>query len=71
MIKVVEYDAMNRPTLSTQPDDSVVKVDYNKAGLPETTQTKLRGETNWTDFITDTSYNEKRSKNRNLLCKQQ
>lgn len=62
MIKVVEYDAMNRPTVSTQPDGSVVKVDYNKAGLLETTQTKLRGETNWTDFITDTSYNEKGQK---------
>ncbi len=41
------YDAMNRPVETTQPDGSVVKYTYNKAGLPESIQSRLRGESNW------------------------
>lgn len=53
------YDAMNRPTEILQPDDSVVAYAYNKAGLLENVQAKIRGITTYTEFVTNIDYNEK------------
>jgi YD repeat-containing protein len=53
------YDAMNRPINITKPDNSVIAHSYNKAGLLESVQARLRDSTSWTDFVRDINYNEK------------
>ncbi|MCF8374257.1 MAG: hypothetical protein K9H64_21730 [Bacteroidales bacterium] len=55
----ISYDAMNRPAEIIQPDASVVAYAYNKAGLLETVQAKIRGITTYTEFVTNIDYNEK------------
>jgi RHS repeat-associated protein len=53
------YDAMNRPTKITKPDNTVEQYSYNKAGLLESVQARIRGAATWTPFVSDINYNEK------------
>lgn len=51
------YDALNRPTAMTMPDDSVVRPTYNEANLLETVEANLRGSGTATSFVTNIDYN--------------
>ncbi|MCG8388773.1 MAG: RHS repeat-associated core domain-containing protein, partial [Cytophagales bacterium] len=51
------YDALNRPTAMTMPDNSVVKPTYNEANLLETVEANLRGSGTATSFVTNIDYN--------------
>ena len=51
------YDALNRPTAMTMPDDSVVRPTYNEANLLETVEANLRGSGTATPFVTNIDYN--------------
>ncbi len=51
------YDALNRPTSLTMPDQSVVTPTYNEANLLEKLDVKLRGATNATNFVKNLDYN--------------
>jgi len=58
------YDALNRPTEFTTPDDSVIRHAFNEANLLERVEANLRGaqqdgELVWTPFVTDIDYNAK------------
>ena len=53
------YDAMNRPINITKLDTTVEQYSYNKAGLLESVQTRIRGAATWTAFVSDINYNEK------------
>jgi RHS repeat-associated protein len=58
------YDALNRPTVLTSPDDSVIRIGYNEANLLERLDANLRGarensEPVWTPFVTDVDYDAK------------
>ncbi|QBS44349.1 SpvB/TcaC N-terminal domain-containing protein [Nocardia sp. CS682] len=52
-----DYDALNRPTLLGTPDGSETKPTYNEANLLERLESRLRGSTEWTAFITGVEYN--------------
>ncbi|HEX8354573.1 MAG TPA: toxin TcdB middle/N-terminal domain-containing protein, partial [Pyrinomonadaceae bacterium] len=56
---VTEYDALNRPTLLTTPDDSRVAPTYNEANLLERVDAKLRGAGDATPFVKGVSYDAK------------
>ena len=51
------YDALNRPTAMTMPDNSVVRPTYNEANLLETVEANLRGSGTATPFVTNIDYN--------------
>lgn len=56
------YDALNRPTELTSPDNSRIRPGYNEANLLERIEVNLRGEQQngqpvWTPFVTDIDYN--------------
>ncbi len=58
------YDALNRPTALTAPDQSTVRPGYNEAGLPERVAVNLRGAQQngqpvWTPFVTNIDYDAK------------
>jgi RHS repeat-associated protein len=53
------YDALNRATELTAPDDSVIRPTYNKANLLERIEVNLRGEAAATPFVTDLDYDAK------------
>jgi RHS repeat-associated protein len=58
------YDALNRPTLITEADRSVVRPGYNDAGLLGQVDVNVRGITQngqpiWTSFITNIDYDAK------------
>ncbi len=53
------YDALNRPTEMTTPDNSVISLVYNEANLLEQIGAKLRGASSATTFITDIDYDAK------------
>jgi len=59
------YDALNRPLLSTSPDNSVIQINYNEANFLESLNVNLRGvkDSNqqpvWTPFITNIDYDAK------------
>ncbi|MFL5624171.1 MAG: toxin TcdB middle/N-terminal domain-containing protein, partial [Ktedonobacteraceae bacterium] len=53
------YDALNRPTSSTTPDQSMVIPTYNEANLLEKLDVRLRGATNATAFVKNLDYNAK------------
>jgi RHS repeat-associated protein len=54
-----EYDALNRPTRLTTPDDSQISPTYNEANLLERVDAKLRGADDATPFVTGVSYDAK------------
>jgi RHS repeat-associated protein len=54
-----EYDALNRPTSATTPDGTEVLPTYNKAGLLERVEAKVRGATPTTVFVDSIAYDEK------------
>jgi RHS repeat-associated protein len=58
------YDALNRPTELTSPDNGVIRHRYNEANLLERVDANLRGaqengEPVWTPFVTDIDYDAK------------
>ena len=58
------FDALNRPTALTAPDNSVIRPAYNEANLLQRVDTNLRGEQQndqpvWTPFVTDIDYDAK------------
>jgi RHS repeat-associated protein len=54
-----EYDALDRPTSATNPDDTEVLPTYNDAGLLETVTGKVRGSATTTTFVSSIDYDEK------------
>ncbi|MFH0340690.1 MAG: toxin TcdB middle/C-terminal domain-containing protein, partial [Chromatiales bacterium] len=53
------YDALNRPTAVTTPDNSVYRPTFNEANLLEKVDVHLRGAAVATPFVTDIDYNAK------------
>lgn len=58
------YDALNRPTELTAPDNSRIRPGYNEANLLERIDANLRGEQQngepvWIPFVTDIDYDAK------------
>ncbi len=53
------YDALNRPTALTAPDQSVHRPTYNDAGLLETLAVNVRGAPAATGFVADVDYDAK------------
>ena len=53
------YDALNRPTEQTAPDNSVYRPTFNEANLLEKVDVNLRGAAVATPFVTDIDYNAK------------
>lgn len=53
------YDALNRPTTVTTPDNSVYRPTYNEANLLDKVDVNLRGATTATPFVTNIEYNAK------------
>ena len=63
------FDALNRPVTQTTPDSSITRRSYNEAGLLETIDANLQGETAagqpvWTPFVTDIDYNARGQRER-------
>jgi RHS repeat-associated protein len=54
-----EYDALNRPTLLTSPDQSVTRPVYNEANLLEQMYVRLRGAVTETVFVQNIDYDAK------------
>lgn len=54
-----EYDALNRPTRLTTPDNSQISPTYNEANLLERVDVNLRGATQSTSFVAGVSYDAK------------
>jgi RHS repeat-associated protein len=50
------YDRQGHETLTTSPDGSQVKNDYNAAGLVEAVQRKESGDANWSDVVVNYDY---------------
>jgi RHS repeat-associated protein len=53
------YDALNRPTELTTPDNSVIRPSYNEANLLERVEANLRGAAVANAFISDIDYDAK------------
>jgi RHS repeat-associated protein len=53
------YDALNRPTSITSPDNSIQRPTFNEANLLEKLAVQLRGANDWTSFVTNIDYNAK------------
>jgi RHS repeat-associated protein len=53
------YDALNRPTAVTAPDNSVYHPTYNDANLLDKVELSLRGAATPTPFVTNIDYNAK------------
>jgi RHS repeat-associated protein len=51
-----EYDALNRPTLVTLPDGTVILPTYNEANLLSSLQAQIRQQGNFIEFLKDQSY---------------
>lgn len=51
------YDALNRPTSLTAPDESEIQPTYNEANLLEAVQVHLRGAADSTPFVANLDYN--------------
>lgn len=54
-----EYDALNRPTLVTLPDDTVVEPVYNEANFLSSLKAKIRGQGESIEFLKGQDYNAK------------
>jgi RHS repeat-associated protein len=61
-----QYDALNRVVSSIGPDASgtETKPTYNKAGLLDKVELRVRGAATWTPFVSDIEYNEKGQRTR-------
>ena len=46
-----QYDALNRPTLVTLPDGTVILPTYNEANFLASLQAKIRGQGSFIDFL--------------------
>ncbi|MEI6347853.1 MAG: RHS repeat-associated core domain-containing protein, partial [Bacteroidota bacterium] len=57
--QAIEYDALNRPTLLTQPDDSNIKYTYNKGAMLEKVDVQHLGQGNYQSYVCNINYNEK------------
>jgi RHS repeat-associated protein len=53
------FDALNRPTAVTAPDNSVYRPTYNEANLLDRVEANLRGAATATPFVTNIDYNAK------------
>ena len=53
----MEYDALDRVTSRTTPDDSETLLTYNEAGLLEAVDVRIRGAGSATTFVSDFDYN--------------
>jgi RHS repeat-associated protein len=53
------YDALDRPTELTVPDNSVIRPAYNEANLLERVEANLRGAADTIPFVTDIDYDAK------------
>ncbi len=53
------YDALNRPTAVTTPDQSVYRPTFNEANLLEAVDVALRGAQSATSFVADIDYDAK------------
>jgi RHS repeat-associated protein len=53
------FDALNRPTTSTTPDSSVIRLGYNQTNLLQHIRVNLRGSTAVTPFVTNIEYDAK------------
>lgn len=53
------YDALNRPTAVTAPDNSVYRPAYNEANLLDKVEVNLRGATAATPFVSNIEYDAK------------
>lgn len=53
------YDALNRPISMIKPDNSEITPGYDDGGLLLTVDTKLRGSSTTTPFVTALNYNER------------
>ena len=51
------YDALNRPVTVTTPDETVTRLHYNLASLPERVEANLQGAELATRFVTNIEYN--------------
>ncbi|MEX2307778.1 MAG: SpvB/TcaC N-terminal domain-containing protein [Pirellulales bacterium] len=58
------YDALNRPTELTAPDNSIIRPGYNEANLLERIEVSLRAATTPTTFVADIDYNAKGQRRR-------
>ncbi len=58
------FDALNRPTALTTPDNSVIHPTYNEANLLERVDVNLRGATTATHFVTNLDYDAKGQRTR-------
>jgi RHS repeat-associated protein len=53
------YDALNRPTTTTAPDNSIYRPTYNEANLLDRVEVNLRGAAATTPFVTNIDYDAK------------
>jgi RHS repeat-associated protein len=56
---LTRYDALNRPTALTSPDNSVIRHTYNEANLLEAVEANLRGANASTSFVDNIDYDAK------------
>ncbi len=54
-----EYDALNRPTSVTTPDNSIYRPAFNEANLLNTVEVNVRGAEKATPFVDNIDYNAK------------
>jgi hypothetical protein len=58
-VTATTFDALNRPTTLTTPDNSVIRPGYNEANLLETMEVNLHGAGLPTPFVTNLDYDAK------------
>lgn len=58
-VSSTEYDALNRPTTVTTPDNSVYRATFNRANLLGQVNVNLGGASPATSFVTNIDYNAK------------
>lgn len=54
-----QYDALNRPTQVTLPDNTVIVPTYNEANFLASLKAQIRGQGNFIDFLKDQDYDAK------------
>ena len=63
-VTATTYDALNRPTTLTTPDNSIVHPTYNEANLLEAIEANLQGAATATRFVDNIDYNAKGQRER-------
>jgi RHS repeat-associated protein len=58
------FDALNRPTSLSTPDQSEIRPTYNEASLLERVEVRIRGAAAWTTFVDDIDYDAKGQRER-------